>query len=240
MNIEAFEQIAESEYQETYDRLIEEYRGQICLENDFSLDEIQLVAGIDLAYWMEGDISAAVCCICVFEYQTGKMVEKVHLKGQITVPYMPGYLAFRELPLILETYQKLERDPDLILFDGNGYLHYKNMGIATVASFYLNKPTIGVAKSYLKVDHTEFTMPDNKDGAYTDIVVRGRIFGRALRTHKDVKPIFVSCGNRIDLDTAVQVVLHLITPESRQPLPVRYADIETRLQRTRLCEESAT
>jgi deoxyribonuclease V len=147
---------------------------------------------------------------------------------------MAGYLSFRELPLILETYKLLENEPDVIMFDGNGYLHYRNMGIATHASFHLNKPTIGVAKSYLKIGNVDYTMPDDKEGAFTDIIINNEVYGRVLRTHKGIKPIFVSCGNWIDLDTTTRIVLDLINTESRLPILIRKADIETRKQRSKL------
>lgn len=173
----------------------------------------------------------AVCSIVTMDYKLREVIEVKSLSDIITVPYIPGYLSFRELPLIIKTFKLLENNTDLILFDGNGYLHYRNMGIATHASFYLKKPTIGVAKSYLKINNTDFIMPKDEVGIFTDIVINNEVYGRAVRTHKGVKPIFVSCGNWISLDTATNIVLSLIDKNSRQPLPTRLVDIETRKQR---------
>lgn len=92
------------------------------------------------------------------------------------------------------------------MFDGNGYLHYRHMGIATHASFFLNKPTIGVAKSYLKIQDVDFIMPENLKGSYTDIVINNEIYGRALRTRINVKPIFDSCGNWLYFNNAIDSV----------------------------------
>ena len=108
------------------------------------------------------------------------------------------------------------------------------MGIATHASFYLNKPTIGVAKNYFKIEDIDFTMPQNKAGSYEDIIIKNEVFGRALRSHKNVKPIFISCGNYIDLETTTEITLNLINNESRIPIPVRLADLETKLLRKQL------
>ena len=177
-------------------------RTKIDLKNKFQLDEINLVAGVDIAYWSDHDVDYGVCCIEVLHFLTKEIVEQVEYVGKIKFPYISGYLAFRELPLILKTVKKLKTNPDLYMFDGNGYLHSRHMGIATHASFYLEKPTIGVAKTYLKIGNVDFNMPENKIGAYTDIVIDGEVYGRTLRTREDVKPIFVSCGNWIDLDTA--------------------------------------
>jgi len=203
----------------------------ISFNTKLSLTHIKNVAGVDLAYWNHNEEEYAVCCINVIEYGSKNIVENVSSMGKIHFPYIPGCLAFRELPLILETVKKLKNVPDLYIFDGNGYLHPYHMGVATHAGIYLNKPTIGIAKSYYKIDNTDFTMPENIEGAYTDIVIQGDIYGRVLRTHKNVKPIFVSVGNNIDLETSTQIVSSLVTKESHIPIPTRLADIETHKMR---------
>lgn len=204
-----------------------ELRKRILLQNNFSEDQIKLVAGVDIAYWGENNKEYGVCCIQVFDFCSKKLVEQVDYMDEITTPYISGFLAFRELPLILEAVKKLKTNPNLYMFDGNGYLHKRNMGVATHASFYLEKPTIGVAKTYYKIENTDFIMPENRTGAFTDIVIEGEVYGRALRSRKDVKPIFVSCGNDIDLDTATKITMHFIEKDSRLPIPTRYADLAT-------------
>jgi len=197
-------------------------------------DEISLISGIDLAYWSENDKEYAVCCVVTVTFKTKEVVEIKYLSDEIRLPYIPGFLSFRELPLILKTYEMLEETPDIVMFDGNGYLHYRHMGIATHASFYLGCPTIGVAKSYLKIDDVGYDMPGNNPGDYSDIIINNEVYGRALRTHSNVKPIFVSAGNKIDIDSSTKIVLALIEKDSCQPLPVRLADIETRKIRREL------
>lgn len=204
-----------------------ELRKRISLQNNLSEDQIKLVAGVDIAYWGENNKEYGVCCIQVFDFCSKKLVEQVDYMDEITTPYISGFLAFRELPLILEAVKKLKTNPNLYMFDGNGYLHKRNMGVATHASFYLEKPTIGVAKTYYKIENTDFIMPENRTGAFTDIVIEGEVYGRALRSRKDVKPIFVSCGNEIDLDTATKITMHFIEKDSRLPIPTRYADLAT-------------
>ncbi|EXG85633.1 Endonuclease V [Clostridium sp. ASBs410] len=208
-----------------------DFADKIELFDKIKLEDIKTISGIDLAYWREKGTDYAVCCIVTINYCSKEIVEIKSLTSKIDVPYIPGYLSFRELPLIINTFKMLESNTDLIMFDGNGYLHYRNMGIATHASFYLNKPTIGVAKSYLKINNVDYLMPEDFDGAYTDIIIKDKVHGRVVRTHKGVKPIFVSCGNWITLDTSTNIVLNLIDKDSRQPLPTRLADIETRKQR---------
>lgn len=215
-------------------RIQNELKKKIILENNFNKNSIKLIAGVDLAYWEENNKQYGTCCIVVIDYNTKEVVEKVSSVGEIKVPYVAGFLAFRELPLVIEAVKKLEVEPDLFMFDGNGYHHFNHMGIATHASFFLNKPTIGVAKSYLKVNGVDFDIPENEMGSYTDIIINGEVYGRTLRTRKDVKPIFISCGNNVDLETSTEIVLNLINKESRIPIPTRLADLETHISRREL------
>lgn len=204
------------------------FKNKINLSDNFNISDIKSVAGVDLAYWKnESQEEYAVCCIVVIDYITHKVIEKKQYSGKIEVPYMPGFLAFRELPLILKTAEKLECKPDIYMFDGNGYLHPRHMGIATHASFYLNAPSIGVAKTYFRVNDTDYTEPDSGAGSFTDIVINNEVYGRVLRTHDNVKPVFVSAGNNISLDTATKLALNLTDKESHIPVPTRLADLET-------------
>jgi deoxyribonuclease V len=192
---------------------------------------IRFCAGVDVAYWEEIGVEWGICSIIVIDFDTKEVVEKTVSTGKVTIPYIPGYLAFRELPLVIEAAQMLSKTPDLFMFDGNGILHPRRMGIATHASFFLNKPTIGIAKSYFKIDGVNFRMPQNVAGSYEEIIVKNEIYGRVLRTHTDVKPIFISCGNYIDLPSTTEITKKLINDESRLPIPVRLADLETKHMR---------
>lgn len=206
----------------------------IIQENKFDIKNIHYIAGVDLAYWKENNIEKAVCCICVIDFKTGNIIERQYTDGIISFPYISGYLAFRELPLIIKTANKINTKVDIYMFDGNGYLHKRNMGIASHASFYLKKPTIGVAKSYFKINNVDFDMPENKTGAYTDIIIDNKIYGRAVRVNKNVKPIFVSVGNYIDIDSCTNIVLKMTNLESRIPIPTRMADLDTHKMRKSL------
>ena len=147
------------------------------------------------------------------------------------MPYIPGFLSFREFPLIAQTVKLLKNIPDIYMFDGNGYLHPRHMGIATYSSFYLDKPTIGVAKTYYRINNTNYTQPGIYKGSYTDIVINDEIYGRAIRTQNCVKPIFLSVGNYISLHSATTLALRLTDNESHIPVPTRLADIETKIKR---------
>ncbi|HAJ96522.1 MAG TPA: endonuclease V [Ruminococcus sp.] len=198
----------------------------------FPISSVKTVAGVDLAYWNRDEKEFAVCCIIVIDCVSHEILEKQHSFGEITVPYIPSFLAFRELPLVLETVRKLTTPPDVYMFDGNGYLHPRHMGIASQASFSLNVPTIGVAKTYFRADGvTECPSVNESAGSTADIIIQGEIWGKVLRTHDNIKPVFVSVGNYISLDSATSFTMSLVGKESRIPIPTRIADLETHILR---------
>lgn len=197
---------------------------------------VRLVAGADTAYWIDGEGEHGACCVVVVDAETGEVVEAVSSSGAVAEDYVPGLLAFRELPLFLEAFSKLECTPDVVVFDGNGYLHPRHMGIASQASLEIGLPCFGVAKTFFDYGGEGFEMPEDRVGAFTDVVVAGEVCGRALRTSRGVKPVFVSAGGLIDLDSAVGLTMRLLSSESRVPIPTRLADIETKRLRKQLRE----
>lgn len=201
-------------------------------------------AGVDVAYFNSNGDNMGSCSIVIIERYgiNTKILTKRSYTGKVEVSYKSGYLSFRELPLVLKAIELIEKDiwekVDVVLFDGNGYLHKRHMGIATHASLVINKPTIGVAKTFYKLDDNfEYDDPGINKGSYTDIVLDNTIYGRAVRTLRGCTPIFVSCGNLITIDSATKIVLSLVNGEthrkneSRIPLPVRLADMETHIIR---------
>ena len=228
-----------AEYKQKFIEIQNSLKSKINTRDSISLSSVKTVAGVDLAYWKEKETEYAVCCIVLLDYQSHQVVEQSEYTARVEVPYIPGCLAFRELPLFLQADKKLPCRPDLYFFDGNGYLHPRHMGLACHAGIMLDKPAIGVAKSYYKIEDTDFVMPEDKEYAYTDIQIRGEVYGRALRTHKGVKPVFVSVGNQIDLDTATTAVCQMTTWESHIPMPTRLADLMTHEARQRLSKTVA-
>lgn len=230
--------MAISKMQEKFISQQNELRFRINCKDTFNIDSVKLIAGVDLAYWSDNNQEYAVCCIVIIDKATHKMVEVKSYSDKIEIPYMPGFLSFRELPLIIKTSELLENKPDIFMFDGNGYLHPRHMGIATHASFYLNTPTIGVAKTYYRVEkNLDYIEPDFSSGSYTDIVYNNEVYGRVLRTHENVRPVFVSVGNNISLDTAVMLTMDMVDSESRIPIPTRLADLETHKERKKIMNE---
>lgn len=196
-------------------------------------ENVNTVAGADLAYWNKDGKEYAVCCIVVIDYSTHKVIEEKSYTDRVNIPYIPGCLAYREIPVFMGAYQKLRNIPDVIFFDGNGYLHPRHMGLAAHAGIILSKPTVGIAKTYYKINNVDFTMPGNNAGEYSDIIINGEVYGRALRTHTGVKPVFVSAGNKTSLDTAVHMAMELTEKESHIPVPTRLADIMTHKERSK-------
>ena len=218
-------------------RIQEELACRVVQQDDFGAPLPRTVAGVDLAYWQEGEEERAVCCIVVLDRESRSVLETAEAHGTVRFPYLPGCFAFRELPLVLEAAAGLRERPGLFLFDGNGVLHPRGLGLASHASFYLETPTMGVAKHYYRVAGAEPPLLGDAPGSQADIVAEGKILGRALRTHAGVKPVFVSVGNRISLDTAAKLSLALTGPESHIPAPTRLADLETHLWREKLRNE---
>ncbi len=104
-------------------RLVDIY-DKIKSKDTFNLNEIKTIAGVDHAYWKEDDgEESAVCCIVIMDFESHTVIEKRHYSGKIEVPYIPGFIAFRELPLVMKIVELLENQPDRYIFDGNGYLH---------------------------------------------------------------------------------------------------------------------
>lgn len=136
-----------------------------------------------------------------------------------TFSYVPGLLAFREGPVVLEALAKLSRAPDVLVFDGQGFAHPRRIGLATHLGIVLDLPTVGCAKSRLC---GEYSQPDAQRGSWTDLRDGEEIIGAVLRTQDHVRPVFVSVGHRVDLDDAVSLVLKS-APAYRLPEPIRWA-----------------
>ena len=176
-----------------------------------------LVAGLDIS--VKRDRKTATGAAVVLSYPEMKLVETSVVGGEMEFPYVPGYLSFREAPLMLEALERLKNEPDLVLVDGQGIAHPRRMGLAAHLGLFLNRPTIGCAKSPLC---GKFEMPGNEPGDFSEIKDGDETIGAVLRTRKDVKPLYISVGNRITLDEAVRQVINCCRGY-RLPEPTRLA-----------------
>ena len=179
----------------------------------------QFIAGLDISAGKASGMATAA--VVVLNYPELKVVETKVVQGKLDFPYIPGLLSFRESPLTLTACQELAVAPDLILVDGQGVAHPRRFGLACHLGLFLNTPTIGCAKSLLCGAHE---MPGEKPGSYAEVIDRGETIGVALRTKLGVKPVYVSIGHRIDLQTAIYWVLECCRGY-RLPEPTRLAHL---------------
>jgi len=177
------------------------------------------IAGVDIS--VPKARRMAIGAVVVLNYPELKVVEVKVVSGELGFPYIPGLLSFREAPLTLAACQELAITPDLILVDGQGVAHPRRLGLASHLGLLLSIPTIGCAKSRLCGRHE---VPDDKPGSYTEVVDKGETVGVALRTKLRVKPVYVSVGHKVDLQTAIYWVLECCRGY-RLPEPARLAHL---------------
>jgi deoxyribonuclease V len=181
------------------------------------LGRIRRVAGVDASYeHRSGRVCAAVAVLALPELAH---VEHVVVRRKARFPYLPGYLSFREAPAVLAALEKLRCAPDLLLCDGQGYAHPRRFGLACHLGLLADLPSIGVAKSLLVGTHGD--VPEQK-GGWAPLVQQGEVIGAVLRTRAGVRPLYVSIGHRISLETAIARVI-ACTPRYRLPEPIRQA-----------------
>lgn len=178
---------------------------------------IKVVAGGDVAY--AGNIAiAGVVAMSIPEF---KVIEKTFAVRKNIFPYIGGFLAFREAPLLIEAIKKLKCCVDVFIFDGHGIAHPERIGIASHIGVLINRPSIGCAKSVLIGN---FSLPGRKQSNYTFLYNGNKIIGAIVRTKTDVRPVVVSPGNKINLKDSIRIVLQC-TERFRIPEPVRLAHI---------------
>src|SRR5713226_9092355 len=197
-------------------RLQERLRERVVLEDRF--EEIRWVAGADLAFDPETGIAFAG--VIVYRFPQLVEVERRMARRKLRFPYVPGLLSFRESPVLLAAFARLRAEPDLILIDGHGRAHPRLFGIACHLGVLFDKPTIGCAKSLLVGQCGE---PAARVGSTAPLVLNGQTVGMVLRTRENVKPIFVTQGHRVSLESAVRLVRECLDG-FRIPKPTREAD----------------
>ena len=175
------------------------------------------VAGGDVAFRRNG--RELVAGWVVWDLQTKTVLETSDVLHEVTFPYVPGLLSFREGPALLAAAARLKTEPDVFMLDGHGLAHPRRIGIASHVGLLMNRPSCGCAKSRLCGTHAE---PADRVGSSTRLLHGGDVVGRVVRTRKGVKPIYVSVGHRITLDDAVRLTLRCCD-RYRLPEPTRLA-----------------
>ena len=217
-------------------RLQETLRGE--WEGRDRLGTIRAVAGADVAFVLEGsqalcrgrrrtpgNANLAIAGVIVYQFPEMKELERVWATRPLRFPYVPGLLSFREIPALLAALEKLRQLPDVIFCDAQGYAHPRRFGLASHLGVLLELPTIGCAKSLLTGKEAE---PGRERGAWSPIMDAGargeeEVIGAAVRTREGARPVYVSQGHRVSLETAIQLTLH-VSDGYRIPRPTREAD----------------
>lgn len=177
-----------------------------------------LIAGLDSCFTPDG--TKCIGGVVLWDAQSEAVLEERVAIRILRFPYVPGLLSFREAPAILGALRKLRGNPDALMCDGHGLAHPRRFGIACHIGVLCDRPTIGCAKSRLVGGHRE---PGDRRGASVPLADRDERIGSVLRTQRDIRPVYVSVGHRIDLRTAERIVLECAT-RYRLPEPTRLAD----------------
>lgn len=181
---------------------------------------VQIVAGSDIAVGGRFGQRPGRAAVVLFSYPDLRPVEQSVVEMQVRYPYVPGLLSFREIPVLLPAFARLQRRPDLLVVDGQGIAHPRRFGIAAHLGLVLDLPTVGCAKSRLTGTYSDL---GEERGAVAYLRDGDEVIGAAVRTRTGVKPVFVSVGHRIGLEEAVAWILRL-TRGYRLPEPTRLAD----------------
>jgi deoxyribonuclease V len=215
-------------------RKIQEQLGEKWIGED-QFEEIRTVAGLDAAFVLAGsqafkrkhsrwtalrEANRAIAGVVVYSYPEMRELERAFAEVQLKFPYVPGFLSFREIPALLAALGKLRQMPDLMFCDGQGYAHPRRMGLATHLGIVLDRPTIGCAKSILIGKHDAV---GNEKGEWAPMMDGEERIGAALRTRSGVKPMYISPGHRVSLETSIQLTL-AVCDGPRIPRPTRDAD----------------
>ncbi len=182
-----------------------------------TVGEVGFVAGADISVRRGRDIATGA--VVVLRYPELELAEVKVIQKQVTFPYVPGLLSFREAPVVLAACEALTVTPDLLLVDGQGYAHPRRMGLASHLGLLLDMPVIGCAKSRLWGQHGE---PGQGRGSYAPLLDACEVIGMAVRTRRATAPVYVSIGHRIDLEAAIRWTLACCRGY-RIPEPLRLA-----------------
>lgn len=193
--------------------------NRLKLVPDFKIEDIKKIAGIDVSFTDDHSIAAIV----VMSFPTLEVLEQEIAVVKTNFPYIPGLLAFREAPPIIECAKRIKTEPDVLLVDGQGIAHPRRFGIACHIGLLLDKPSIGCAKSWLlgeKQGYPPLPPIPKEKGAVAYLSDGKDIVAAALRSAEGKPPIFISPGHKIDLETAIKITIATIKEGQRLPSPL--------------------
>jgi deoxyribonuclease V len=199
-------------------RIQDELRGKLVLAD--VPDAPRTIAGVDVSFSRARNLLFAA--IVVLDAESMEILEVASAAQEPIFPYVPGLLTFREGPVVLEAYARLDTEPDLLMFDGQGIAHPRGLGLAAHLGVILDRPSLGCAKSRLT---GEFKEPRQTRGSMRTLSIGRRKVGVVLRTRDGTKPVFVSPGHRMTIETAARRVLEA-GRGYRLPEPTRLAHVQ--------------
>ena len=199
--------------------------------HDRLVEPVRLVAGVDVSSARCG--ASVHAAVVVYDLDRSVLVATAAASLEAAFPYVPGLLSFRELPVVLAAFRRLEASPDVVLVDGQGIAHPRRLGIASHLGLWLDLPTVGCAKSRLCGEHGE---PGALRGEWTRLMDDDEELGRVVRTRNRVRPLYVSPGHRVSMARAVQIVL-ACGRGYRLPEPTRQAHLESNRLREAVIRE---
>jgi len=202
-------------------RIQETLRERVILKKTFS--ELRHIGGGDVGYSKNKKLLLGA--IAVFSFPEMEMLDFATACGRIPFPYIPGFLSFREGPILIKAFKQLKIKPDLMILEGQGIAHPREFGLASHLGLWLDLPSIGCTKTPLLYG---LVSPGTSKGSYKLILKEGKEVGAVLRTREGVKPIFISPGHRIDLPTTIRIILSTCS-KFRIPEPLRRAHQLTRI-----------
>jgi deoxyribonuclease V len=202
------------------------------------LGDIRTVAGLDASFVLTGsqalkqrvgrwnrmrEANRAIGCVVMYRFPEMEELERAYAILPLEFPYVPGLLSFREIPVLLAALRELRAMPDLLFCDAQGYAHPRRLGLASHLGVVLNLPSIGCAKSLLIGTHKALPQKAGRWTALTDEKAGGERIGAVVRTRTGMKPIYVSQGHRVSLETSIRLAI-AVTDGYRIPRPTRDAD----------------
>lgn len=243
-----------SSYQQDWRRIQDELKESLVAEDDFTWtlpkyssgqdervaeEKLRYIGGVDVSF-SKVNTSLACGALVVLDACTLEVVYEDYEVVHLDIPYVPGFLAFREAPVLLGILEKMKRAaqsyyPQLLMVDGNGLLHPRGFGLACHLGVLADLPTIGIGKNLHHIDGLTESgvrkLLEERKHCESDIIPltgkSGKVWGMALHSTKESsKPIYISSGHRISLDSSVKVVRACC--KFRIPEPVRLADIKSR------------
>lgn len=184
-------------------------------------DRIGTITAVDVSY--SDSEKMALGCAITFTYPDLRVVGRAFSLQEVSFPYIPGLLAFREAPVIISALQKLEGSSDLLIVDGQGYAHPRYMGLATHLGIYLDMSSVGCAKSHLWGTYRE---PAPNKGFYEYLRDGEQVVGAVLTTRHCVAPVFVSPGHKISLERSIEITLSLCKFRIPEPLRIVHQELK--------------